>query len=407
MKFGIHQEITVFSENDGNHFFIYLCGNFPAKRGAMELDTVLLIPRVGYESGSEIERPGNGLYQDTVLHTISNPLLSSPKLSLLQDSGANRLIIHAADSSQISVRHAYKSISDSSVIHKQHTSFVQPDSFLSVQLQMTVPSFAIKDGQRGIEIYFSRQFSAKTEKINHHPQTGKVFTTSTKELSSALFQPSQKGIIHPDWFTLILLIAIVLLAWTKNFFGRYFLQSVSALFDFNLSARLFRDKNILLQRVSAVLLLNFIFVGALFIYKSLEFFQVRFFKSSISSFTAITLILAILLIFRSLAVNTLNFLFTKNGALNEYHYQVLNFFKSVGILLLPVVVGISYIHGGTWSWLIWIGIFSITMLYLFRLYKGQRIIKRIEVSRFYLILYLCTLEILPVLIAAKFISKLT
>ncbi len=366
----------------------------------MGLDVVLLNPWVGSEAVS-LTGLSNRAVQDTTL--IDKGKNFDHKAGLVQDTGLakHRMIMSDSSGSSLPVQALVQK--DTAHSGLRNTARIK---IIPVPEQTTIstpPPYALGPGRAFSNQDYYPYHSVKA--IPVHAKGGTLPAGTLKDGSSSLLFLQVKPNLHPDWFTVVLIFALMVLAWTRIFFGRYFTQSLQSLADFNLSTRLYRDKNVLLQRVSSFLLLNFVLMGALFIYKSLEFFQVNFFHPGLSMYLWIVAALAIILLFRSFMVRTLYFLFTGNNVLLEYHYQVLNFFKSAGIVLIPFVIGISCIKGGTWTWLFWTGFISLILLYLFRLFKGERIVKRGEVPAFYLILYLCALEVMPVLIAAKFISN--
>lgn len=367
----------------------------------MGLDVVLLNRWVGSEAVS-LTGLSNKAVQDTTLTDKGKNF--DHKTGLVQDTGLATQRMIMSDSSGSFFRVQALSQKDTTPAGLRNVSRIKITPVPEHTPVPPPPPYAMGPGKVISSQDFYPYHSVKPFKA-HGKGTLPAAGTLKDASSSSLLILREKPNLHPDWFSIILIFSLIMLAWTRIFFGRYFTQSLQALADFNLSTRLYRDKNVLLQRVSSFLLLNFVLTGALFIYKSLEYFQLNFFSPGINTYLWIAVVLAALLFFRSIMIHTLYFLFTGNNVLLEYHYQVLNYFKSAGIVLIPFVIGISYVKGGTWTWLLWTGIISLILLYMFRLYKGQRIVTRGEVPAFYLLLYLCSLEVMPILIAAKFISN--
>lgn len=366
----------------------------------MGLDIVLLNPWVGSEAVS-LTGLSNKAVQDTTLTDKGKNF--DHKAGLVQDTGLakHRTVMSDSIGSSLPVQALVQN--DTTHSGLRNTARIKIIPVPKLTTFPTPPPYALGPGRAFSSQDYYPYHSVKSMHV--HPKGTSLPAGTLRDVSSSLLMLQEKPNLHPDWFTVMLIFALMMLAWTRIFFGRYFTQSLQSLADFNLSTRLYRDKNILLQRVSSFLLLNFVFTGALFIYKSLEYFHVNFFSPGLSMYLWIVVVLAVILFFRSFMTHALYFLFTRNNVLLEYHYQVLNYFKSAGIVLIPFVIGISYIKGGSWTWLLWTGFISLVLLYLFRLFKGERIVRRGEVPAFYLILYLCALEVMPVLIAAKFISK--
>ena len=80
----------------------------------------------------------------------------------------------------------------------------------------------------------------------------------------------------------------------------------------------------------------------------------------------------------------------------------------MGISLLPVAVVIQFIHEEYSSLFLLIGAILIGILFIAHILRGLQIFIKEGVSIFYLFLYLCALEFLPILLAFEvFIRELS
>jgi hypothetical protein len=92
---------------------------------------------------------------------------------------------------------------------------------------------------------------------------------------------------------------------------------------------------------------------------------------------------------------------SKKDLTDEYIFNVDLANQLLGLLLIPIVIGLAYIPFGK-EVFISIGLIIIVFLYLFRLGRGIRIgLAKLKLSYFYLFLYLCTLEILPLAVLVR------
>ena len=82
----------------------------------------------------------------------------------------------------------------------------------------------------------------------------------------------------PDWLFYVLLIVIAALAWIRYYIGKIFGQTLSALFNVNITNQIVRDENILIQRTSAFLGIIFNIVFAIILYHAANYFQLEHFK---------------------------------------------------------------------------------------------------------------------------------
>ena len=84
----------------------------------------------------------------------------------------------------------------------------------------------------------------------------------------------------------------------------------------------------------------------------------------------------------------------------EMVFNMMLYNSVLGIVLLLVVTVHAIAH--EWSGIVqWVGLAIIALFYIFSLIRTIYFSVRKEVSIFYLILYLCTLEILPILLVIK------
>lgn len=80
------------------------------------------------------------------------------------------------------------------------------------------------------------------------------------------------------------------------------------------------------------------------------------------------------------------------------------FHIGMGLLISPCVLAFFYIPDFASDWLLKIVIFGLSLLSIVKLLRWIEILYAHKVSIFYLILYLCTLEIMPLLFLYKVVS---
>jgi len=212
--------------------------------------------------------------------------------------------------------------------------------------------------------------------------------------------------MSPDWLMGILIVCLIALAWLKLFYHKFINHTVTSFWNFQLSKKEFRNRNIFARRVAFVLNLNFIFIGGLFMYLALNHFHINPLQlKPFPYYLCLTVILVSLLLIRHILLIITGYIFNRQEYFKEYLHQIFLIYKNIGIYFTPLVVAIAYVHDNLRIYLIIIGLVLSVMAYLFRFVRGIQIIIKKDVLIFYLILYLCTLEILPVVIYCKFFSS--
>ena len=112
-------------------------------------------------------------------------------------------------------------------------------------------------------------------------------------------------------------------------------------------------------------------------------------------------ILAIVLLFfvKMMIEKIISIIFNTQDTFKQYIVDHLFVLGLSGLLQAPLLI--IYIYSGT-EYYLWISIGALIVLWLFRLFRGLIIgIKQTTFSKSFIILYLCSLEILPLLIAYK------
>ena len=210
-----------------------------------------------------------------------------------------------------------------------------------------------------------------------------------------------------DWIVGVILVSLTIFATTRLFYGKVFTSTLRALFDSRVSNKLHNENNNFTQRVSASLLAIFIINGGLFLYEILSHYGINLINlPGFVFFIALCFFLFVLLGIKKYTLKFLGFILKKEALFAEYLHNIFLYNKAIGICLLPVVIGVPFMSDWFSVVLINLAIISIILCIVLRYNRGVGIIINKQVSVFYMILYLCAVEIFPVLIAYKFINSL-
>lgn len=209
------------------------------------------------------------------------------------------------------------------------------------------------------------------------------------------------------WLPGILLPGLFLFTWIKYAYSKYLVQIVSSTVNYQVSGRLFRERNALLRNMSVGLNLIFaINVGLLVLYL-FNFYHItqinhNLFISLLIYSIGITVVYTVKIFF----CKVLGYIFLVREEFAEYVHNVTLFNKNIGMFLFPVVILYPYVDHPLKPVVIYTGIVLYIIMILLRSLRSFQIIIRKGVSVFYLILYLCAVEILPVLLLIKLSSTM-
>lgn len=212
---------------------------------------------------------------------------------------------------------------------------------------------------------------------------------------------------NPGWLLFLLIGLMALLAWLKLFYNKFFDRTLQSVFNYQLSIKVLRDQNIFSKRVSVLLNLNFILILGLFLFLLLDGTGYNIFPgNSLMQYLQCCLLITSFLLARYILIRLTGIIFQVDTLLREFQHQIMISYKGLGVYMILVIIGIAYSPDPVKIYMVAGGLALFLAVYLGRIIKGFQIIFKKDISIIYLILYLCTLEILPVLVVYKFISSL-
>ena len=204
---------------------------------------------------------------------------------------------------------------------------------------------------------------------------------------------------NPDWLVGVLVLAFFLFATVRLIFNKYLSQLVKATINYSTFTRVFREKYFNLFHASFRLDVIFNLIMALFGYQLLSSYKINFGISS--SFYVYLICLGIVIgyfIVKKVLYGLIGIMTESKREVSEYLFSITIFNRVLGLFLLPVTAIIAFVPIYQPELLIYTGIGIIIIFYLLLLARGVKIFLRKHFSISYLILYLCTLEFLPLLL---------
>lgn len=211
----------------------------------------------------------------------------------------------------------------------------------------------------------------------------------------------------PDWFTLCLVIVVIAFTWIRVFYFKIFRQLFNAFFSNSITNQIVRDENILVQRASILMSFIFYMTSALFLYQVIDFFgwSPSFLSDGFLRFLIICLSIAFTYSFKMVLLKALGEIFGIDKPVATYIFNIFLINNMLGLMLIPVVVGIAYVATVSTTWVVWAGVVMVIIGFIYRLVRAFTIWLTLSgVSYFYLILYFCTLEIAPLVILIKLVQ---
>jgi len=247
-----------------------------------------------------------------------------------------------------------------------------------------------------------------------------VYFGSVKSLSDSAFMKAQRTIVPvsvkpygivgkeriapgQDWILGLILILWAIFASVRVEFPEYIGQIFSSLVNLNAATRLFRQRGY--KMMYGTVRLDLIF----FLIVPLSVFQIaRFFNADLPGFPPIVLFIGLLLVINTYFFIKI-FIHRLVGSItmlkeqtDELIFNIRLYYKVLGFVLLPVVT-VHALLAETNFITVWMMAGLILLIYVATVIRSIYLGYQKDISIFYLILYLCTLEILPLLLIFKLI----
>ena len=200
----------------------------------------------------------------------------------------------------------------------------------------------------------------------------------------------------------LLMLMLFYFAIVKLFFAKY-LGNLLALF-FRASMRQQQLREQVLQSPFPSLLLNnlFIFSGGLYGAFLLRYYHFGNPDSFWFHFLYCTILLAVLYLLKFLVLKLTGWIFNINHTVDNYLFIVFLTNKIIGVFLLPFLVILSFAGPLMTEISVTLSIIMVCLFYIYRFIGGySTLYKEIKISGLHFFLYLCALEIAPLLLIYK------
>jgi hypothetical protein len=212
----------------------------------------------------------------------------------------------------------------------------------------------------------------------------------------------------PGWLFPIVIVLIGAFAWLRVFYNRYLGQMLYALVNVNLANQIVRDENILLQRATVYLNVLFYLIGALFLYEiSFRFnWPLSALGTGFNRFLFFVLLISAVYAGKFLLLKSCGWLFDMDRELSTYLFTIFIINNLLGIVIFPFTLLMAFNPGINGTWVFTICLVAIGLLYVLRLFRGLQIgLNTPGISLLYLFLYLCSLELAPLLVLFRIVGE--
>ena len=145
----------------------------------------------------------------------------------------------------------------------------------------------------------------------------------------------------------------------------------------------------------------FYLIFAVFMFQVLQFFRVELPYQNFALYLFCLVLLVSFLFFKKSIYRIIGVLIEKKDETGEYLYNVDTYKRVAGLIIIPLVAVIAFYPYGHENIPVYVGISVVAIIYFLLILRGFKILLKKQFSIFYLFLYFCTLELLPLVLLYK------
>lgn len=208
-----------------------------------------------------------------------------------------------------------------------------------------------------------------------------------------------------EWEIIILLLFIFSIAVAKAYYSKRFAQVLKSIPMGRFAAQVIREEKVYTQRGQFLLQFSFFIVAPLFlIYISHYIFNVGYAEINILDYLIFFGAILISYFIKTIVHLVLSKFFNTVDIFREYIFNVFSINAGLGLLFAITLISQLFISNHN-AFIYNVAIVLTSVMFLFRLVRGGYLIVSKNYPLFYGFLYLCTLEILPLVVIFKILSS--
>jgi hypothetical protein len=293
-----------------------------------------------------------------------------------------------------------------STLNKVLTSF--PDSLLKSRKKAKVEESATLTGLSVPPDTIVDTVAGKIDTVPVKPATVEkyypgIFEKNALSVSSMRIKPR-----HPEskgWMLILILLVLLLIGVLNLLFHKKLSQLYKSFINPRFANQVIREENTRLRRVSSFLSITFLMVSGLFGYYVIDYWGLELNETKpFYRFSLVVFAIFIFHLFKIVAYWLSGQIFNTRKETGEYLFDLVLFNQILGLLLIPLVIILTYVKGIPSTLVINFGFILFAGFFMARIIRTYvNLGSSIGISKLYLFLYLCTLEILPFVLVAKLI----
>ena len=213
----------------------------------------------------------------------------------------------------------------------------------------------------------------------------------------------ERNFYNTDWLAVVFVLALVLFASVRFSFSKYLNQLFQSVVNNATSTRMFEEKSYSVSNGAVRLEIFFYLTLSVFLFQLAGHFHLEFSFQNLILYLFTLGGVLIYFVLKKVAYRVIGVIVEGREETGEYLFNHDNFNRVTGLVLFPIVTLVAFGPFENPDLLILAGVITFIVFYILLLGRGISILFKKQFSIFYLFLYLCSLEFLPLLLIYKIV----
>ena len=204
------------------------------------------------------------------------------------------------------------------------------------------------------------------------------------------------------WIIVVILALLLFFAILKNAFSKELSAIVQSFYNSRSLSQISKEENLLSSWPFLLLFVLFGLTMGMFLYLSGKYFQLEYEYKGFEWFLILSALIVGLFALKIIVLRILGFIFGLQKLVKEYVTILYLSYFNAALIFLPLVIAFSltpHQYAGIYTYA---AILFIVLVFVIQFLRaGSNVLSNHHLSKFYLFIYLCALEISPVLILIK------
>lgn len=217
-------------------------------------------------------------------------------------------------------------------------------------------------------------------------------------------EPSQPGVKGKSWFLFVLLLVLGYLTAVTSVYSEQISDVFRGFLNFNAASQIFREKGHLITISGMLLYLLFVISGGVLLFQITQAFEARITGSPVYDLLLCILGVSVVYMLRHLLLWVVSGIFPFGKETSMFAFLIGNTNKALGIVLVPFLFLVAYAPESLQMPSLWFTLGLLGIVHAYRAVTGLMVAgTHLQNHKFHFFMYLCVVEIAPVLILVKMV----